>query len=134
MSHVLIADDHPICRRVLSRLLRKRGLRVTEARDGLETLNLTRATRPDLILMDISMPHLDGLTCCRVLKSDPETADIPIIAITGHPPHEMYDAARAAGCIGCLPKPVPATHLLMIIAALFNATLREFNSEPPPSL
>ena len=103
---VLVAEDHEPSRRVLARVLRGRGYRVLEAGDGGEAVQLARAERPGLILMDINMPGVDGVDATLALKSDPATRDLPIFALTGDVTPVNHRRIEAAGIDGTLEKPV----------------------------
>jgi CheY-like chemotaxis protein len=83
VKRILVVEDNEMNRDALSRRLIRQGYDVVLAVDGLDGLRLARTTRPDLILMDLGMPELDGWECARRLKQAPETASIPIIALTG---------------------------------------------------
>lgn len=102
---VLLVEDNEDNRIVYQTILEYRGYRVHEATNGEEGLRLARQTRPDAILMDISIPIIDGWTATEMLKQDPETADIPVIALTAHALAEDREKAREVGCAGYLAKP-----------------------------
>ena len=85
-AHVLVADDEPDAREALAGALARAldgGLDVTTAADGQEAVDLTRSQRPDLVLLDLAMPRLDGFQVLEQLRADPSTADIPVILVTG---------------------------------------------------
>jgi len=105
-SLILVVDDLPDARRICAEYLEYRRYRVETAEDGLEALAKARELRPDLILMDLAMPLLDGCEATRRLKSDPRTADIPVIAVTAHGSGGSLEQARAAGCVAVMMKPV----------------------------
>ena len=104
---VLLADDHGIVRRGLRSLLESdAGLTVVaEAADGAQAVELARTLGPDVILMDLSLPGVDGWEATRRLKADILTQHIPVVAITGHALSSALDAARAAGCDRFVVKP-----------------------------
>jgi CheY-like chemotaxis protein len=99
-------------RDMLARRLQKRGFEMLLAEDGLIGVNLARTKGPDLILMDMSLPGLDGWEASRQLKGDAATVGIPIIALTAHAMAEDRDKALAAGCDEFETKPVDLTSLL----------------------
>jgi two-component system cell cycle response regulator DivK len=103
---ILLVEDHEDNRIVYRTILEHFGYRVLLAADGAEGVRLAREEKPDLILMDVSIPVMDGWEATRTLKSDPATAAIPIVALTAHA--LVTDRARAAevGCDGYLAKPV----------------------------
>src|SRR5436189_5372893 len=81
-GHILVVDDEPKNRQLLHDALAVRGHRVTEAQNGEQALQLVASEPPDVILLDVMMPGMDGFTVCRRLKSDPKTAPIPILLVT----------------------------------------------------
>jgi CheY-like chemotaxis protein len=103
---VLLVEDNEDNLVVYRTILEHVGFRVLEARDGEEGVNSARQFLPDLILMDISIPKLDGWEATQRLKSDPTTSIIPIIALTAHALEEDRQKALQAGCDGYLAKPV----------------------------
>ncbi|MFS8636906.1 MAG: response regulator [Gemmatimonadota bacterium] len=102
---VLLVEDNEDNRIVYATILSYSGFRVHEACNGEEGIRLARETRPDAILMDISIPIIDGWTATEMLKKDPETAHIPIIALTAHALAADREKAPALGCAGYLSKP-----------------------------
>lgn len=102
---VLLVEDNEDNRIVYATILNYRGFRVHEASNGEEGIRLARETRPDVILMDISIPIVDGWTATEMLKKDPETAHIPIIALTAHALATDREKAYSIGCAGYLSKP-----------------------------
>ena len=103
---VLLVEDNVHNRRIFQGVLSHAGFEVVEAEDGARALELVRQSRPDLILMDLSIPVVDGWECTRRLKADEATRAIPIIALTAHAMSGDEDRARAAGCDGYLTKPI----------------------------
>ncbi len=103
---VLIVEDNEDNRLIYSQYLTHAGYRVLEAGNGIDGMALVHRERPDLVLMDISMPRMDGLTATRHLKADPAVRQIPIIALTAHAMATDAELARAAGCDGYIAKPV----------------------------
>jgi CheY-like chemotaxis protein len=103
---VLLVEDNEDILVVYRTILEHVGYTVIEARDGEEGVNRARQTRPDIILMDISIPKMDGWEATERLKSDGETSTIPIIALTAHALEEDRIKAMRAGCDGYLAKPV----------------------------
>jgi CheY-like chemotaxis protein len=107
-------------RDMLARRLEKRGYSVVIAVDGQNGVNLTRSEKPDLILMDMSLPIIDGWEASRQLKADPTVAGIPIIALTAHAMAEDREKALAAGCNEYETKPVDLASLLGKIESLLR--------------
>ena len=104
-STILLVEDNEDNRIVYSTILEFAGHRVIEAQDGEAGVALARSEHPDLILMDVSIPLIDGWEATRILKADPETRDIPIIALTAHALEEDRAKAREVGCDGYIAKP-----------------------------
>jgi two-component system cell cycle response regulator DivK len=105
MAKVLIAEDDALNRQIVVKILTLEGHEILEAADGRAAMALARAERPDLIMMDLGMPDIDGLEASRRLKADPRSADIPIIALTAYAMRGDEERARDAGCDGYLSKP-----------------------------
>lgn len=104
-QNILIVDDHPESLRLLSQLLSKRGYKVRPTRDGKLALNFARSNPPDLILLDIMMPGMDGYQVCEQLKACPQTKDIPVIFISAL--NELFDKVKAfsLGAVDYIAKP-----------------------------
>jgi CheY-like chemotaxis protein len=102
---VLVVDDSPDNREIYMEYLCYAGFRVAGADSGITAVELARKRRPSVILMDLSLPGLDGWEATRILKSDPRTQGIPIIAVTGHAEPVYHAAAMLAGCDVFLAKP-----------------------------
>ena len=103
---ILLVEDNLHNRRIFQGVLVHAGFVVVEAEDGGRALELVGKQRPDLILMDLSIPVVDGWECTRRLKASPDTREIPIIALTAHAMRGDEDRARKAGCDGYLSKPI----------------------------
>jgi CheY-like chemotaxis protein len=102
---VLLADDTEDNRDVYAQYLTMSGFRVELAVDGVEAVEMAARLKPDVIVMDLSMPRLDGWGATRQIKSAPDTSAIPVIALTGNAATESRARAEAAGCSGYLTKP-----------------------------
>ncbi|MFL6197809.1 MAG: response regulator [Thermoanaerobaculia bacterium] len=102
---VLVVDDVAHGREIFAEYLEFRGFRVATAADGLEALDKAFELLPDVILMDLSLPGLDGWEATRRLKSDERTKTIPVIALTAHALASAHDKAKAAGCDSVVTKP-----------------------------
>ena len=118
MTRILLVEDDEMNRDMLSRRLAKRGYEVTIATDGEQGVELARAGSPDIILMDMSLPVMDGWTATRTLKDGEATAGIPVIALTAHAMSGDEEKALAAGCDDFDTKPIELTRLLDKIEAL----------------
>ena len=103
---ILVIEDQPLNLELVRDLLEMGGYAVVSATDAEEGLALARTTQPDLILMDIGLPGMDGLTATRKLKEDPLTQQIPAVALTAHAMRGDQEKAQDAGCAGYLTKPV----------------------------
>ena len=112
MARLLLVEDHEEIWDFLSRRLKRKGHDVSLAFDGQAGLDKVRAESPDLILMDVNLPVLDGYSAVRELRSDPQTADVPVIALTAHAMAGDRDKAIAAGCTDYHPKPIDFSRLL----------------------
>ncbi len=110
MKKILLVEDNEMNRDMLSRRLARRGYEVILALDGAEGVRLAREARPDLVLMDMSLPVLDGWEATRRIKA--ETATVPVIALTAHAMTDDEAKARAAGCDDFDTKPVDLKRLL----------------------
>ncbi len=122
---ILLVEDNFTNRDMLVRRLERRNFRVLEAVDGVEGLRMGRDYLPDIVLLDISIPKIDGYEVARRLKSDPQTAGIPIVALTAHALSEDRERAFAAGCDEYATKPVNFKALLSIIDQLLEAKCDE---------
>ena len=121
MFKILLVEDNEMNRDMLSRRLIRRGYNVIIAVDGESGLALARSEAPSLILMDMSLPILDGWEAARRLKAAPATHRIPVIALTAHAMSSDRDKALAAGCDDYDTKPIELERLLAKIEALLGA-------------
>jgi CheY-like chemotaxis protein len=112
MKKLLLVEDNEMNRDMLSRRLERRGYQVVIAVDGEQGIAAAREHRPDLILMDMSLPVLDGWESTRRLKQEPDTQAIPVLALTAHAMAGERDKALAAGCNDYDTKPVDFVRLL----------------------
>ena len=124
MPRLLLVEDNEESRDGLSRHLRRKGYEVLTAVDGRQGLEAARSGAPDLILMDMSLPVLDGWEATRQLKADPQTRHIPIIALTAHAMAGDREKALAAGCDEYDTKPVEFALLLSKIQATLGGPAR----------
>jgi CheY-like chemotaxis protein len=120
MPKILLVEDNEMNRDMLSRRLIKRGYEVVIALDGEQGIAMARAERPALILMDMSLPGLDGWEATRQLKAAPDTRAIPVIGLTAHAMAGDREKATAAGCDDFDTKPVDLARLLDKIEALLG--------------
>ncbi len=120
MAKILLVEDNEMNRDMLSRRLTKRGFDVVIAVDGLVSVTMAGTEKPDLILMDMSLPSLSGWEASQRIRANPDTATVPIIALTAHAMAEDRDRALAAGCNEFETKPVDLASLLVKIDALLG--------------
>lgn len=121
MPRILIVEDNEENRDALSRRLKRRGFDVVIAVDGLQGVAMAAAEKPDLVLMDMNLPELDGWEATRRVKAAPETKDVPVIGLTAHALSGDRERALAAGCTDYHTKPVELTKLLEQIEAILKA-------------
>ena len=121
MARILLVEDNEMNRDMLSRRLNRRGFEVLIAEDGGLAISMTQTERPDLVLMDMSLPVIDGWEATRRLKADPETAGIPIIALTAHAMESDRERALEVGCDDYDSKPVDLPRLLGKIETLLGS-------------
>jgi two-component system, cell cycle response regulator DivK len=118
MAKLLLVEDADDNRDMLSRRLQRKGHRVIHAVDGQEAVEIAVRERPDLILMDVSLPVMDGLEATRRIRAHAETQTIPIIAVTAHALSDDRDKALRAGCDDYHAKPVELSRLVAQMEAL----------------
>src|SRR4030095_513329 len=120
-AKVLLVEDTEDNRFMMKRLLEMVGYRVIEARNGQEAVKIAQAELPALILMDLSLPIIDGLAATRLIRKIPEAANTPIIAVSAHDSADFQQEALAAGCNGYVTKPIDFNSLEGLIARLLRA-------------
>ena len=118
---VLIVEDHDDTREMLQLLLSIFGCRAIAARDGEEAMSLAENKRPDLILMDMTLPRLDGLSLTRIIRAHPTLNQVPIVAMTGLVTTKFHNEALSAGCNDYLDKPIDFDRLEELVKALTPA-------------
>ena len=118
MTTILIIEDNEMNRDMLSRRLKRRGYEILVAVDGQQGMELARTETPDLILMDMSLPLIDGWEVTRRLKADADLKQIPVIALTAHAMATDREKAMEAGCDDYDTKPIDLTRLLAKIVTL----------------
>jgi CheY-like chemotaxis protein len=122
MPRILLVEDNELNRDMLSRRLTKKGYEIIMAVDGENGVDLALTLKPDLILMDMSLPIMDGWEATRRIKAHPDTRAIPVIALTAHAMEDDRQRALEAGCDDYDTKPIELTRLLLKIAALQGET------------
>jgi CheY-like chemotaxis protein len=130
MPKILLVEDNEMNRDMLSRRLMRKGYQVVLALDGQSGVEMTQTQAPDLVLMDMSLPVLDGWEATRRLKADPATRHIPVIALTAHAMSSDREKALEAGCDDYDTKPVELPRLLVKIEALLRGDEMASVGEP----
>ncbi|MEM7542240.1 MAG: response regulator [Pseudomonadota bacterium] len=118
MLKILLVEDHEMNRDMLSRRLARRGFEVVLASDGAQAVEMTASEQPDCVLMDLSLPVMDGWEAASRLKAQASTANIPIIALTAHAMSGDREKALAAGCDDYDTKPIDLDSVVAKITAL----------------
>ncbi len=117
---VLLVEDTEDNRQMMSSLLEMSGYRVVEALNGKQAVEVARAERPEVILMDLSLPFIDGLEATREIRSLPEFRNVPIIAVSAHDSADFHGEALAAGCNVYVTKPVDFPELEELVQKLLT--------------
>jgi CheY-like chemotaxis protein len=118
---VLVVEDNPVNLELVEAVLEREGYEVVSAISAEEALQRLERLRPDLVLLDIQLPGLDGLGLTRLLKSNPVTVEIPVVALTAHARQEDRQAALDAGCVEYISKPIDTRSLPAQLAAVLKA-------------
>jgi two-component system, cell cycle response regulator DivK len=113
---ILVIEDHSDAREVLTIILRQKGYNVIEAENGLRGLLQARGNYPDLIIMDLALPEMDGVETARRIRETPELSHIPIFAVSGFLTRDVEADVRAAGCVQMFKKPFDFESLLESIS------------------
>lgn len=114
----LVVDDSPTIRQVQRTLLDRQGFQVFTAEDGLEGFRMARMEQPDVVLMDVVMPRMDGVECCRRIKTDRKLRETTVIMVTGKEELGQLREAYAAGCDGYLTKPLDVKELQVKLSSI----------------
>lgn len=117
---VLVVDDSMSVRRLIEFTLKSKGYSVAAAADGQEALTLLESGHFDLMVLDINMPHLDGLSLLKILRERPQWADLPVLVETAEGQDEDRDKALLLGATACIDKPFKPTELLSRVASLLE--------------
>ena len=118
---ILVVDDYQDAREMYAEYLQFSGFRVAEAKNGNEAVEQAFALKPDLILMDLSLPGIDGWEATRRLKSDDRTSHIPVVALTAHDGAPELERATLAGCDWFVPKPCPPDALIVEVRRVLSS-------------
>ena len=119
---ILIVDDFDDTRLLLRTWLEKKGFRIIEAENGIEAVSQTESQRPDLIIMDVEMPELDGLSATRKIRALPYAQTLPIVAVSAYGADQFRKEALAAGCNEYVATPFEPDELEILIRALLSET------------
>ena len=117
---VLLVDDSNTVLMMEKMILAKGPFEIVTARDGLEAIAKSKSEKPDVILLDVMMPNLDGLSACAAIRAEPETAEIPIIMVTTRGEEQSIEAAFRNGCTDYVTKPINGLELLTKLYNLFE--------------
>lgn len=120
VTRLLLVEDNELNRDMLTRRLQRRGFQVITALDGESAIQAASNEKPDLILMDMGLPGINGWDATRQIKENPETRSIPVVALTAHAMHGDRELARQAGCDAFETKPVELDRLLNTIRSLLS--------------
>ena len=117
---VLLVEDYPETRTLLRSWLEKRGCRLVEAVDGQEAIDLAPLAHPDLILMDLRLPKLNGIAVTRRIRQNPLLKNVPIVVLSGLDPEMFREAALGVGCVDFLSKPIDLEKLEELLISLWG--------------
>ncbi len=119
---VLVVDDEPLTQDLLRLMLEPAGFRVTGAEHGLEALQKVQESKPDIMILDVMMPHMDGITVCRKIRSNPDTADLPIVMLSGKTHLNAIEEGIEAGANRYLAKPMSRNDLIQNLREVLAET------------
>lgn len=117
---ILLVDDEPQTRDLLRLMLKRDGYEVFEAEDGYEALDKVKAIVPDMVLLDVMMPNIDGLTVCRHIRKDESLAELPVVMLSARTHLEAVEKGIMAGATRYLTKPIGRKELLQHIREVFD--------------
>lgn len=118
---VLVVDDEQMTRDLLQLMLRPAGFEVFEAEDGLDALQKLNRQLPDVVLLDVMMPNMDGIVTCQEIRRNPQTAQLPVIMLSAKTHGTAVDEGLAAGANHYLTKPIARKQLIAVINQLINS-------------
>jgi two-component system, cell cycle response regulator DivK len=118
---ILVVEDHPDIRRLLTLSLRRQGYEIIETNTGSTAVTLVLSEKPDLVLLDLSLPDLSGLELARTIKQNPQTTEIPLVALSGYTGSDIANQALEAGMAEYLVKPTETKRLVEVIEKLTPA-------------
>jgi CheY-like chemotaxis protein len=124
MKTVLVVDDEPTIRTLVNAILDGPGVRTIEAADGVEAIDIARRHQPDLVLLDVVMPRMDGLTACQRMKADRSMARTPVLLLTALAQESEQERARLAGADGVVQKPFSPATLRATVDSFLNGSAK----------
>jgi CheY-like chemotaxis protein len=127
---ILLVEDYQETRTMLRTWLEKRGYRLVEAADGQEAVDLAPLAHPDLILMDLRLPELNGIAATRRLRENAGLRNVPVVALSALDPAMFREAALSVGCVEYLTKPIDLDQLESVLVRLLNST--PYTGDSPP--
>ncbi|MCL4265458.1 MAG: response regulator [Anaerolineae bacterium] len=119
-SIVLVVDDEDMTRKLLRLMLERDGFTILEAEDGQQALEVIAESKPDIVILDVMMPNMDGFTTCQELRSQPETATLPIILLSARSQTEAVQAGLESGADRYMTKPISKPELVQTITELLS--------------
>jgi CheY-like chemotaxis protein len=122
MAHILVADDEPDIRQLIAFTLQLGGHEITQAANGSEAVELTQQTQPDLIIMDVRMPKMNGYEACQIIKKTEDTQHIPIVFLSAKGQDEDVTAGITIGAVAYIVKPFSPQELMQHINDILNNT------------
>ncbi|HWU38072.1 MAG TPA: response regulator [Candidatus Acidoferrum sp.] len=132
-TDILCVDDDPLMHNLLSNLLKQHGFQVSLATNGAEGLERARRRPPDLIVLDIMMPGMDGFEVCRQLRQDPRLRTIPVIVLTAMESSKLNEQAFAVGADVCMTKPFPPDRFISTVNMALQNAARQNKPKPDSS-
>lgn len=121
---VLVVDDEPLTRDLLRMMLERADFRVQEAEDGLDALTKIEETQPDVVILDVMMPNMDGFVVCRMLRENPATSSLPVLMLSAKTQPEAVEEGLAAGATRYLPKPISYKELVRHVSEVLEESQR----------
>ncbi|MBK8900888.1 MAG: response regulator [Anaerolineaceae bacterium] len=123
---ILIVDDEPMTRNLLRLMLERAGFKILEAEDGLKALDVVAEHSPDLLILDVMMPNMDGITVCETLRAEAETADLPVILLSARSNPEAVRLGMQAGANRYLSKPISREELVRQVRDVLQGIPSQF--------
>ena len=125
---ILIVDDEPMTRNLLRLMLERAGFRILEAEDGLKALEAVAEHNPDMLILDVMMPNMDGVTVCETLRAEAETAALPVILLSARTSPDAVRQGMQAGADRYLSKPISREELIRHVREVLQGIRSQFGS------